>query len=358
MTLRGAGWRGLALMGVALALCLPACGGGGGAAAGTEAAPTPPQATVQGRPPAGWMRIEGGQIVSASGRPVLLRGINLQYGDSPASRLPAIDAIADQGANAIRLQLRRNTTAAQLRAALDAIVARGLVAIPMYWEEDVTCTHDTAGFATAVQRWTVTWKDVLADPRYRAHLVLNIANEWGQSSRLQDWQDRQVDAIRQIRAAGLAMPLMIDAPDCGQTPGAFSAATAARLLAADPYTNLVFSVHAYWRFQTAALIQAAVDQVRATGVPMVWGEFGQLAFQAASGNATDHRALMRDANRRAVGYLAWSWYGNGPEAVLLDMATRDSGGSLTAYGRQVIEGTTLDGEAVAGLRATSLPFVP
>lgn len=339
---------------LAVSLGLGACGGGGDSSSSTTNA----SPVVSGTPAAGWMRVHQGQILSASGQAVLLRGINLQYGDWPPDRLAGIDAIADQGANAIRLQLRANTTAAQVRAALDAIVARGLVAMPMYWEDNVTCTHNTTGFASALTHWTVTWKDVLADAKYRGHLLLNIANEWGQSSQLTDWLAHYSSAIAQIRAAGLQMPLVIDAPDCGQTASVFSASTAKTLLAADPITNLVFSVHAYWSYQTASQIKAAVDTVRATGVPMVWGELGQRAFQASSGHGTDHRALMQDANQRSVGYLAWSWYGNGGEATVLDMATAASGGSLTAYGQEVLGGFSLDGQAVAGLRATSVAFQP
>lgn len=336
----------------ALLATLAACGGG-------DAGPgSPAPAAVEGSPPAGWMRIGGGELRTPGGTPVMLRGINLQYGDRPSSRVASLAEIADQGANAVRLQLRRDTSAAQLREALDAIVGRGLVAIPMYWEDDVTCTHDPAGLATALERWTVTWKDVLADARYRGLLVLNVANEWGRTAQLADWQDRMSEAVARIRAAGLAMPVMIDAPDCGQAVEAFGGSTQQRLLAADPYDNLVFSVHAYWRYTTEAALVSAVEQVRATGVPMVWGEFGQRAFQSDSGHATDHRVLMRDANRRRVGYLAWSWHGNGGDAVVLDLASADSGGSLTDYGREVIEGTLLDGEAVAGLRATSVKATP
>jgi mannan endo-1,4-beta-mannosidase len=343
---------------VALAWCaLAACGGGGTATPATGVAP-PSEAPVTATPPSGWMRVAQGELRSASGHAVLLRGINLQYGDWPEGRLAGLAAIADQGANAVRLQLRRDTTAAQLRAALDELLARGMVAIPMYWETDVTCTHDTQGLATAMTRWTQTWREVLLDSRYRGMLVVNIANEWGSSAQLADWRSRMAAAITQLREAGLAMPLMIDAPDCGQLATAFDSATVAAWLAADPYDNLVLSVHAYWRYQTAALITEAVDQVRAQGLPMVWGEFGQRAFQADSGHATDHLALMRDANRRSVGYLAWSWYGNGPEAAVLDMATQISGGELTAYGREVVEGATLDGEPVAGLRATSQRLMP
>jgi len=288
-------------------------------------------------------------IVSATGKPFVMRGINLQYGDDPGTRLPMIDEIADSGANTVRLQLRRDTSARQLAAALDRIVARNMVAVVMYWEDDVTCKAGSSGLRTAMKRWTDTWREVLSDPRYRAHLVLNIANEWGEADAGDSFGNTYRAAVVQLRAAGYEFPLMIDAAHCGQDYSVFANGGAARIAAVDRYRNLIFSTHAYWRYQTHKAIDDAVAAVRDQRLAFVWGEFGQAAFQADIGQATDHSYLIGRAEATGVGYIAWSWYGN--DARALDM--RDSGpkAALTRYGRELVEG----GAGFKGIRATSTP---
>lgn len=73
--------------------------------------------------------VRGGDILATNGQVLTLRGINLQYGDNPQERLTSIGPIASTGANAIRLQLRRNTTAAQLRSC----AARSMRSWPTAW---------------------------------------------------------------------------------------------------------------------------------------------------------------------------------------------------------------------------------
>lgn len=161
---------------------------------------------------------------------------------------------------------------------------------------------------------------------------------------------------------------MIDAAHCGQNTSVLANGGAARIAGADKYRNVIFSVHAYWSFQTAAQIDAAATTVRASGYPFVWGEFGQLAFQP--GQATDHRYLMQMSNRDGLGYLAWSWKGNGTwdNQTVLDMSYNEGlvavstsapyGLQLTPYGLQVVNGTTIGTTAVPGIRATSVAFLP
>lgn len=302
------------------------------------------------------LRVQGRELLDTRGAPLLLRGINLQYGDAPDERWPAIARIAGTGANAVRLQLRAHTTADQLRAALDAIVGAGMVAIPMVYGEDITCGDAAAALQRATALWQGDWRAVLQAPRYRGRLILNLANEWGLSDTAEQrahYLDHYRSAIAALRAAGYRQPLMIDAPHCGQDALALADGLGAALRDADPLQQVLLSVHAYWRFADAAQLRAATTALHAAGLAFVWGEFGNRQFQAAQDRATDHRALMRQANRAQVGYLAWSWYGNGGEARALDLAQAANSDRLTGYGEEVIEGSWLQGWPVRGLRATA-----
>lgn len=302
------------------------------------------------------LQVEGPTLFDSHGAPLLLRGINLQYGDAPDERWPAIARIAATGANAVRLQLRAHTTADQLRAALDAIVGAGMVAIPMVYGEDITCGDAATALQRATALWQGEWRAVLQAPRYRGRLILNLANEWGLSDTAEQrahYLAHYRSAIAALRAAGYRQPLMIDAPHCGQDALALADGLGAALRATDPLGNVLPSVHAYWRFADAAQLRAAATALHAAGLAFVWGEFGNRQFEAAQGRATDHRALMRQADRAQVGYLAWSWYGNGGEARVLDLAEAANSDRLTGYGEEVIEGSWLHGWPVRGLRATA-----
>lgn len=301
---------------------------------------------------AGTLRVEGTQLLSASGVPFVMRGINLQYGDAPAERLPMIDEIADTGANTIRLLLRRNSTALELRQALDRIAARGLVAVVMYWEDDVTCKSGLEGFDAAMVRWTATWREVLNDPKYRERLVLNIVNEWGEPDPQGSFSTQYREAIAALRRVGYEFPLMIDAAHCGQDYSVFDNGGARLLFEADPLRNLIFSSHAYWRYHTPTALEAAVAAIQGQGLAFAWGEFGQAAYQAEIGRATDHRHLLKHAEAHGIHYLAWSWYGNGAQDRILDMRQPGPTPVLTAYGREIVDG----GAGYEGIRATARPL--
>ncbi|MDN4502584.1 cellulase family glycosylhydrolase [Alteromonadaceae bacterium BrNp21-10] len=239
------------------------------------------------------------QIFDASTDPILLRGINLQYGDNPDVRLAGIAAIKETGSNVIRLQLRANTTADQLRAALDEIVANDMIAMVMLWEEEgeITCTESSEKLKEYVQTlWFGEWLDVLVEGKYQPYLMINIANEWGptgvwdaNSVGYSEYIDTYKEIIREFRDTGFRVPLVIDAPGCGQDYNAFSADRGLELQASDIESNLVLSVHGYHaQWNSSNKIVAATDAMSKTGVPFIIGEFGgSMAFGAASIDHTD-----------------------------------------------------------------------
>lgn len=240
------------------------------------------------------------QLLDATGKPLMLRGINLQYGDNPEARLSAVAPIGETQANVVRLQLRRDTTAAQLRAALDAIVAQGMVAMPMLWEEDITCSNDESVLLADVDAlWFSEWLPVLAEAKYQSYLMINIANEWGPSNifaadsgEYADWVSTYESLITGFRDAGFNVPLVIDAPGCGQDYYAFLGGRAEQLMAHDPANNILFSAHAYHStWDTRDEISQAMQALQTAGLPAIVGEFGGSGFQAP--NVVPHQQLMQ-----------------------------------------------------------------
>lgn len=297
----------------------------------------------------GEMYVSGGQLYSASGKAFIARGINLQYGDNPTSALPAITPIASTGANLVRLELRKTTTAAQLRSALDAIVAKGMVAMPMYWESDITCQSNAASLLAAVNnQWLGSWKPVLQDSKYRGKILLNIANEWGEdTNNYADYLTTYQSAIQSLRSGGYTMPLVIDAAHCGQYADSFLNGRGSTLLTADPKKNLLFSVHAYhWKWDSHAEIDSAIAALKAQGLAFLFGEFGDYHFQTPYN--VDHYYLLNKTQDEAVGWIAWSWKGNGAgEEQLLDMSYDYDKATLSPHGNDIVNGED-------GLKQTSV----
>ena len=282
------------------------------------------------------------EIFDASGTAILLRGINLQYGDSPSTRINSIEPLAQTGSNVVRLQLRENTTAAELRAALDKIVDAGLIAMPMLWEEEgkITCTEtDTYLMQYLDELWLGEWLEVLVDAKYQPHLMINIANEWGPmnvwnaaSYGYSGYIDTYKSIIREFREVGFKVPLVIDAPHCGQDFNAFLGGRGQELLVADVESNLVLSVHAYGSgWNSSSKIITAADGLAKTGVPFIVGEFGgSFAFGDAS---IDHMDVMKKSVGDNALVFDFPWTGDTDKVAYLHTFAEPlnlTGSSVTA----------------------------
>ncbi|MNE00660.1 Mannan endo-1,4-beta-mannosidase precursor [compost metagenome] len=302
-------------------------------------------------PSSGDMYVKDGQLYSATGQRFVARGINLQYGDNPGVAFAAITPIANTGANIVRLQLRKHTTAQELRSALDGIVARNMVAMPMYWESDVTCQSNPQPLQTAVSSlWLGSWKAVMQDAKYRGKILLNIANEWGEDTNsYADFVSTYKVLIKQLRDGGYTMPLVIDAAHCGQYVQSFLGGRGGELLSADAQRNLLFSLHAYhWLWDSSAEIDAAIAQMKGQNLSFLFGEFGDKRFQAP--NNVDHYHLLSKSQSESVGWIAWSWKGNGAgEEEVLDMSFDYGSINLSPRGNDIVFGED-------GIRQTASPL--
>lgn len=296
------------------------------------------------------MTTRGTDILDATGQPFIARGINLQYGDFPRLAATSLPLMHDVGANIVRLQLRRATAAAQIDAALATLSEDPVVVMLALWEEELTGGSDPDDLLRDVRkRWIGKWLPVLQDSNYADRLMLNIVNEWGTDAEDYDVYLRTYETIiTQFRDAGLRHPIVIDAGNWGSDPSFFLDGRAARLLAADPLENVIFSLHAYHeRYNAPDKIDAIIAAMQALEVPWMWGEFGSSAFEPSPGGNIDHLHLMARSDELGIGWIAWSWYGNGGKDAVLDMTTYYDRVDLTPHGLDVVEGTH-------GLAATAI----
>jgi len=277
-------------------------------------------------------------IYTPDGKPFVARGINLQYGDNPHRARPAMRAIAHTGANIVRVELRRDTSADQVKKLLDKAVRHHLPVMLMYWEQDITCGTDAATLKRDVHDlWLTRWAPVLKAPKYQPWIMLNIANEWGSAKDdYSEYVETYTGLIGELRQAGFRFPIVVDAGECGQMTESFLDGRGQRLVDADPLRNVILSVHAYNRpWNSPDLIDRHIADLKATGLPFLIGEFGDREL-VENGNAVDHLYLMRTATVQGVGWLAWSWKGNGGATRVLDMSKSYGRIDLTRRGQDVV----------------------
>lgn len=229
------------------------------------------------------MKTDGTKILWADGSETIIRGVNLQYSDNPLQMINAFPAIAETGANFVRIQLSEDTAEVELEAALNMAIENNMAAILTLNSPDLKCSDDEALFSKAVaDLWLKKWLPIIAQDRYQDKMMINMASGWGpkeifngSSFGYRTYIDTHKTAIRQFRRAGLKFPLVIDAPGCGEDFHAFESIRARELMAADEQKNLVFSVHAYgstWNNRTK--IDYGISRITSQNVPVLVSEFG------------------------------------------------------------------------------------
>lgn len=126
------------------------------------------------------LKTSGTTIQLPDGTPVLLRGINLQFGDNPIEQIDGIQAIRETGSNVVRIQLLADTSTANLEAVLNKVVEHNLIAVLSLYDEALHCKEDDEAFTDAVKQvWLTDFLPIIAQDRYQANIMINIASGWG-----------------------------------------------------------------------------------------------------------------------------------------------------------------------------------
>jgi mannan endo-1,4-beta-mannosidase len=289
--------------------------------------------------------VSNGRLQDANNQDVVLRGINHAHTWYPSRTTTALRDIKATGANSVRVVL---STGDQWTRTTTAEVAN---IIAQCKENRLVCileAHDTTGYgeqsaavslARAVDYWVGIKDALLGQEKYA---ILNIGNEPYGNSGYSAWTADTKTAIQRLRTAGFAHTLMVDAPNWGQDWSFTMRDNAAGVFAADPQRNTVFSIHMYGVFDTAPEIDDYLSRFVNAKLPILVGEFGD---NHSDGNP-DEAAIMATTQRLGLGYLGWSWSGNGSGVEYLDIANGFDATQLSAWGRRLIDGAD-------GIRSTS-----
>jgi mannan endo-1,4-beta-mannosidase len=288
--------------------------------------------------------VEAGLLYDANCNEFTMRGINYPYAwYSTRDTQADFAAMAAAGANSVRIVMATGdrwdrTAGATVTSLINWAKAAQMIA--------VLEVHDVTGYAeqadsvplsAAQSYWTAA--DITgALIGQEAFVLINVANEPnGNDTSPDDWAPSHIAAVQAMRSAGLHHTLVVDAPNWGQDwENTMRDGGGASIWQADAEKNMIFSVHMYDVYGSANTVTSYFNTfLDAYEAPLIVGEFA--ADHGSSGDV-DEATIMSFAEMLGIGYLGWSWSGNGSGLETLDMTTNFTAASLTAWGTTITSG--------------------
>lgn len=302
----------------------------------------PQQSVSAAASPVKGFYVSGTKLYDATGKPFAMRGINHAHTWFKNDLAKAIPAIAATGANTVRVVLSNGDqwTRDDVASVQEIIALCDKYKLITMLEVHDATGKDTVGpLNNAVNYW-ISIKDALIGKEDR--VIVNIANEWDGAWESAVWQSGYQAAIPALRNAGIKNTIVVDAAGWGQYPQAIFD-KGASVASTDTLKNTIFSIHMYeYAGGSATTVKDNIDKALAVGVPVIIGEFG---FKHTGGDV-DEATIMSYSQQKGVGWLGWSWYGNGGGVEYLDLATGPAG-SLTEWGNILVNGSN-------GIKTTSV----
>ncbi|HTF97131.1 MAG TPA: cellulase family glycosylhydrolase [Cellvibrio sp.] len=296
---------------------------------------------------AGWT-VSGSQILDPNGNVFVHRGVNHAHTWYSDRLTQSLKDIAATGANSVRVVLSNGTqwtrnSGSDVTNVINQCKANKLVC--------VLEVHDSTGYgesaaATHISKATEYWlsSDIKAAiTGQEDYVIVNIANEpFGNSTSASTYTNDTITAVKALRSGGLTHQLMVDAANWGQDWQNAMRDSAATIFAADTLKNTVFSVHMYEVYGSASIVQSYLSSFQTRGLAIVVGEFGG----EHGGKDVAEEAILQYAQDMRIGYLGWSWSGNGSCCVNLDIVNNWNPASLSTWGNYLINSAN-------GIKATS-----
>jgi mannan endo-1,4-beta-mannosidase len=303
--------------------------------------------------------ISGNQLCDPCGEPVTIRGINklIVFDQNDPLGNQTLAEIAKTGANSCRLawgmakpvfdpitgaKKIKATKTVDLNKIISNCKKNKMIPIIGLWD----FTDESDGGFSKLQQYLDYWKRPAIVKLIKKHenaLIINIANEaaGGDENNQADidvFADTYIDAVAQLRAAGINVPLLINGMDRGKSLICFTNA-GQKMLNADPLHNLLFSYHTYWpkwATQGSSFIEDSINDALLAGIPFIMGEISKFGAWPGfelnqdgtpkldiNGNnivkclcgpesEVEYMRFLTKAHQHNIGYLVWEWGpGNG-----------------------------------------------
>ena len=334
------------------------------------------------------LKVVGKNLTLTNGQTIILRGINYPVIDegtlnmnNPTNYQLFIDEAAKTGANTIRIMWYTDGTHWRDKPAsngtpgtMNGYVNNGhlnnLVAycitknmIPILEIHNVTCSNDWTAFNGVVMNF---WKSAAIQTliaNNKSKLIINLANEFGKvrwgANPVQDLQvfkNNYIAAVASLRALNINVPIMIDAPDCGQSSTEMLS-VALSMNAADPQNNLIFSAHTYWSGYASTLsqIQTKLNEAQNTNVCYILGEVANTQDNTSCGEldlSTVYPLILQEACSRNIGWLAWAFTQDCDPP--RNMTPNGQYNNLTAWGNDIVNNVNYGLKSAGSCKAASL----
>ena len=279
--------------------------------------------------------VSGNKLLDANGNEFIMRGINHAHTWYATYDLKAFEAIAETGSNCIRIVCSNGVQWSEdhdktVLALINQSKKNKMIAIVEV--HDATGQNDLDSLSKAVDYWC-NMASIFEGTE--AYCILNIANEWMGDWNTDRWCEGYVDAVKRIRAAGIHNTILVDAAGWGQY-GKSIAEKGTQVFEADPEHNTMFAIHMYGTAgKNEQTIRENIDGVLNQNLCLCIGEFG---YTHSDGDV-DEAFLMQYCEEKGVGYLGWSWKGNGGGVEYLDISNDWQGKELSPdWGVNLIDG--------------------
>lgn len=293
------------------------------------------------------IKANGKYLIGICGDTIVLRGVNYAlYNWGWSTTYDKIPQIAQSNANCIRMvwYMDQTPTAYQNLVYLDSAISKCIQnkMIPIVELHDSTCKDNNS--IVPLGNWWLGVPVKALINKYKHSIIINIGNEVGKvmwasnpTAAKLAFQNAYNTVVANFRSNGLNIPIMIDAPDCGQNLDDLMSIAVA-MQNADPQKNLIFSGHAYWNTYAnndSATMHAKLVSALSKSVPIVLGEIANQ--QDGSSNCQynlKYIQLLRSCQMLNVPWIAWSW--DNDVCTLRRVASNGNFNSLTAYGQVIV----------------------
>lgn len=280
-------------------------------------------------------KVDGAKLLDAKGNEFVMRGVNHSHVWFRSQLDAALDGIAATGSNCVRIVLADGDQwdripADELETVIKKCTDRKMIVIAEV--HDATGKDQQSFLDNAVDYW-IEVKDVM-----NAHtdtVILNIANEWLGNRNANAWKTGYTTAIPKLREAGIKNTIMVDSAGWGQN-GEVVGKVGQEVFDSDPDKNTMFSVHMYGSAgKNAQTITNNIKSATDKNLCIVVGEFG---YKHSDGDV-DEAFIMKYCNENGIGYIGWSWKGNGGGVEYLDISKDWAGTMLSEdWGEILVNG--------------------
>lgn len=316
--------------------------------------------------------VDGRNLKDPCGNTVILRGLNKMHiwTDQNGASIPEM---ALTGANTVRIvwtitwdhDFNNNTPPiptddSKLNNLISLCIANKM--IPIVELHDATCNW--AGLQSLVDYWKRPTILSMINT-YKHAMILNIGNEVGDYTvTATQFETGYNNAIAQLRTAGITVPIMIDAPNCGGDIDILLQ-KGQSIITNDPLHNILLSVHAYWPmndvpypnanpnvpqhsgYGTQAFITTKFEAAANANLPLLVGEvanYGAWNWDydiCQQYGQVNYQWIATECNRLGIGYLAWDFGpgnsgGGNPNCSIMDMTTNATYATLLGWGANIV----------------------